>query len=108
MTFHTSPCLSFSTKPMVPFFQASTYALEGLRGPGTPLLSGPVCECWTLPACCPTWAPGLLTAILCYVKCWEWESWSWIKIKVSQGGNVGGLPRDYSIQDSRLGEVVGR
>lgn len=50
MTFHTCPHLSFSTKPTVPFFQASTCALEGLKGPGTPLLSGPRCECCT-PAC---------------------------------------------------------
>lgn len=47
----TSPHLSFSLRPMVPFLsQVSTYALEGLKGPGTLLRSGAGCECCAQPA----------------------------------------------------------
>lgn len=75
----------------MPFLsQASTCALESLRGRGTPLPNGPGCECYPLrprPVCFSMWAPELLTAMLCCVKCWEWERWAWIQIKFLRVGN---------------------
>lgn len=88
----TSPHLNFSLRHMVPFLsQVSTCALGGLKGPGTLLQSGPGCDCCAQPAFYPTWVPGLLKVVLCFVKCSEWKHWAWIKIKFLRVGNVGVL-----------------